>query len=238
MVASPDSTRPTDGDAAVTTTAQPTEGAATSQPVPTSQEAPVPEPSSLSIADWVEAWSEDPADVLVIGDGYTNLPSQWIQLWGERVADDRPVTIRHWGEAADQSFNSPIVLSGDEDDSLSIWSAGRADTTIEAAAERVDGFVGASTTPDAVLISLGMSSEDEDVSTGMDALLEDLPAVPLLVVLGPNDLYDAQVLDALREWVASHEERVTLVDLADRAPDSPSAEEWAQSFDEAIDRDG
>ena len=88
----------------------------------------------------VDAWADvvlgdDAADLLVIGDGYSNLADQWLELWAERVAEggDRPVTIRHWAEADDVTFADPIQLA-EGDDGLSVWSASRGETTISDAA--------------------------------------------------------------------------------------------------------
>lgn len=243
---------PSSLDSAVATgTVTPTDDAATSSTQPdgkksedsraTSTEAP---PTTAPAADgspaptaedWQEAWSED-ADLLVIGDGYSNLPSQWVQQWADRVGEDRPVKIRHWGEASDVEFNDPIVLSEEGGPSLTVWSAGRAGSTVQAAAERYDRFVDASTTPDAVLVTLGLSSADEDIAEGLDALVRQIAEdAPVLVLVGPEGLYEEGVSDAFATWAQDNDERVALLDLRDVAPENPTAEQWAVAFEDALD---
>src|SRR5690606_22567043 len=60
--------------------------------------------SAPSVEGWVDAWSDE-SDLLVIGDGLSNMPSQWVQLWARQVGRDRPVQLHHWGERSDVSFN-------------------------------------------------------------------------------------------------------------------------------------
>ncbi len=186
---------------------------------------------------WVEAWSAD-ADLLVVGDGFSHLPGQWLQLWAERVGDDRPVTIRYWGEAEDVAFNDPVVLSDGDGEPLTIWSASRNGSTIHDAAEDYQRFVDASTAPDAVLISMGLDSGDEDVADGMDDLIAQIDDededVPVLLTIGPEGLYREGVGDALLAWAEEHAERVAVLDLRGEAPDGASAEQWATSFQDAL----
>ena len=138
--------------------------------------------------------------------------------------------IRHWGEAADTTYNPPIVLSEGDGPELTVWSASRAGTTIAAARERLDRFQGEADAADAVLVSLGGSSKDEDVAAEMDAILDELPEVPVLVVIAPAGLYPAGVADALADWAPEHPDRVALIDLRDTAVADASAEAWALAF--------
>lgn len=186
------------------------------------------------VADWVEAWAQPDADLLVIGDGYSNLPSQWVQQWGALVGQERPVTIRHWGEAADVSFNDPIELSSGQGDALEIWSASRGGTTIADATERLETFDAASHDPEAVLVSLGQASAGEDIPVALDDLLAGLPEVPVLVLVGPAGLYEPGVGDAVAEWAGENADRVVTVDLREATSDDPTAEEWALAFQDAL----
>ncbi len=216
------------GDAAATTSEAPADDAAS-----TSDDGDGPE---TGVEAWVQAWSDD-ADLLVVGDGFSNLPTQWVQLWAAAVGDDRPVEIRHWGEAADVSFNDPIELSTGDGPRLTVWSASRDGSTIHDAAERYGRFVEASTAPDAVLVSLGLDSGDEDVAEGLDQLVGEIDEdVPVLVAIAPEGLYDDGVGDAILAWAQEHADRVAVVDLRGATPDEASAEEWAEAFDAALGR--
>lgn len=219
------------------TAEEPQDGDQAETEVATQEHSPPPSPSEdvARLSDWRSDIVTDSADLLVVGDGYSNLPSQWIQLWGAVLSEDRPVTIRHWGEAADRSFNEPIELSTGDGPSLSIWSASRDGSTIMDAVERLERFDRASADPEAVLISLGQGSADEDIPAAMDELLAGLPEVPVLLVVGPAALYDAGVGDALADWGVNNEDRVVTVDLRETTSGSPTAEEWAQAFQEALD---
>lgn len=193
-----------------------------------------PRSTQPTVDEWVEAWSDE-AELLVIGDGYSNLPTQWVQVWAGSLGDERPVQIHHWGEAEDVAFNDPIVLSDTGDEPLTVWSASRAGSTVEDAAERYDDFVDASAKPDAVLVSLGLSSADEDIKAGLDALVEEIDDdIPVLVLIGPEGLYEEGVGDAIQSWVEDNEDRVSVVDLRDVAPESPDAEQWARAFQRSL----
>ncbi|WP_151526776.1 hypothetical protein [Serinicoccus kebangsaanensis] len=187
-----------------------------------------------SVQGWREAWSGEDAALLVVGDGYSNLTSQWVQLWGALQADDRSTLISHWGEEADVAFNDPIELSADAGPSLHVWSASRGGSSIGDAADRVEQFLDAAAPPDAVLVSLGGSSGGEDVPAQLDRLVGQLPDVPVLVAAGPSELYSAGVADAVAGWAQDNADRVSLVDLREATVDNPTAEEWALAFDEAV----
>ena len=174
---------------------------------------------------------------LVVGDGYSNLPTQWVQEWGGRLGEDRSVSIHHWGEAADKSFADPIELSDAGDPALTIWSASRDGSTVSDAAERVDRFVEASTGPDAVLISLGLSSDDEDIDAALDDLVDQLPDLPLLISVGPAELYEPGVGDAFLEWAQDNADRAAVIDLSGMTG-TPTAEEWAAAFEAALAEQG
>ncbi|MGC5584533.1 hypothetical protein [Ornithinimicrobium sp. W1665] len=190
-----------------------------------------------TVEAWVHAWSDE-SDLLVIGDGYSNMPTQWVQLWGDEVGSDRPVTIHHWGEAADVTFNDPIVLSEEDGPQLTIWSASRDGTSIADAAERVDRFADEAGDVDAVLVSLGMDSEDEDVAASLDTLLAEVDAIdedlPVLVAVAPPELYGPGVADEILAWAQDNADRVAVVDLSTIASDDPTAEEWALAFAEIL----
>lgn len=192
-----------------------------------------------SVQEWVDAWSEE-ADLLVVGDGYSNLPSQWVQLWGAQVATGRPVTIRHWGEAEDVTFNDPIVLSETDGPQLTIWNASREGSTVADATARIKRFVEeAGGEVDAVLVSLGMDSGGEEIAASLDGLITALngidDGVPVLVAVGPPGLYEPGVADGVNAWSEEKDDRVALLEIGTEAPDEPTAEEWAMAFQQLLD---
>lgn len=218
-------------DAALTSDGAAATGSAADDAALTSEE-------PVAVLDaWNEAVARDGANLLVVGDGYSHLPEQWVQLWGALRGDDRPVSIRHWGEAEDRTFNDPIVLSEGEGSSLAIWSASRAESTIAAAVERLERFDRASADPVAVVVSLGQASGGENAAEQLDALLAGLPEVPVVLVVGPEGLYDDGVGDAFAEWAQDHEDRIALVDLRGTAPAGASAQDWADAFESALTED-
>ncbi|WP_134774404.1 hypothetical protein [Ornithinimicrobium flavum] len=235
-----------DATATATATAEPTEPVADTTASPTSDPAQTaapdddvaaatqaPEDDGATVEEWVAAWQEE-ANLLVVGDGYSNLTTQWVQQWATLVAQERPVQIRHWGEGEDRTFTAPIVLSEGEGPALRVWSASRGGTTIAQAADRLDRFDRVSADPAAILISLGMDSEEEDIASAMDELLDGLHDVPVLVAIAPEGLYEPGVADDLLTWAQDNEERVAVVDLRETGLVEPTAEEWALAFQEAI----
>ncbi|USQ76108.1 hypothetical protein [Ornithinimicrobium cryptoxanthini] len=238
-------TRPatgSDNQAAATSTAAPTgdedettESATGETETATASNASVDSESTPSVESWVDAWSGE-ADLLVIGDGLSNMPNQWVQLWARQVGQDRPVQLHHWGERSNVSFNDPRVLSEAGGAALTVWSASRAGSSVADAAEHYERFVEASTTPDAVLVTLGHSSGREDVAAGLDALLDQIDeTIPVLIAIGPEGLYADGVGDAFLDWAQDHDDRVSMLDIRPVAPAYPTAEQWALAFQEALD---
>ncbi|MCK0112766.1 hypothetical protein MWU75_11505 [Ornithinimicrobium sp. F0845] len=220
-------------DAAVESSAAPnaadTTGTATAADTPPTT---LPAPT---VGDWVSAWSTQDADLFVIGDGFSNLRSQWVHQWAGLVAAERPVQIHHWGEAADVSFNEADLISEGEGAQLTIWNASRADTTVSEAAGRTSEFLEAAGDVDAVMVSLGRESTPSGVAASLDQLVDEVgPDLPVLVVIGPPGLYGSDVADGILAWVEDHDERVSLVDLRESAPDEATAEEWAAAFQAAL----
>lgn len=233
----PQEVRVADGDearqtmGATSTTAQAEDDNAVHTEPPTAEVTSPPAEAELD--DWLAA-VDGPADLLVIGDGYSNLPSHWLQQWGALLADDRKVVIRHWGEAADTSFNDPITLGTAKRNQLEIWSASRAGSSIDDAVQRLDRFLGDADGPEAVLITLGGSSGSEDVSAALDDLLEALPDVPVLLSVGPADYYAPGVGEDMATWGAKNAEQVVTVDLRDQTQGAPNAEQWARAFQSSL----
>lgn len=219
------------------TTEQPSETERPTRENEPNQEEQPTEQDDPTLDGWRSAWSGDDADLLVIGDGYSNLESQWVQEWAALQDDSRPTQISHWDEGADDGFNDPIELSEGAGSSLHVWSASRDGTTIEQAADRVGRFVDASAPPQAILISLGGSSGDEDVANELDGLLRRLPEVPVLVAAGPSGLYEPGVADSVVNWAEDNDERVSMVDLREAVSVELTAEEWAQAFEQALGED-
>lgn len=191
-------------------------------------------PEGPTAAGWLEALAGDGSNLLVVGDGYSHLPEQWVQRWADLVSADRPVAIRHWGEAADTSFNEPIELSEGDGPSLTVWSASRDRSSVADAVERYARFVSASAEPDAVLVSLGQASDGEDVATELDALLDEVGDVPVIVTLGGAGLYDEAVGADIAAWAQDHADTVVLVDLRSELGDDATPEDWAQAFADAL----
>lgn len=218
-------------DAAGTDAAGATDGAPATGPAPPAAGLAGP------VADWVAAWQGE-ADLLVLGDGHANEDSEWVQAWGDLLGRDRPVTIRHWGEAADQTFNPPLTLAEGAGDPLRIWSGSRAASTIGSLTGLLPRMDAASADPDAILVALGSASVGEDVPAALDALLADLPPglgdAPVLVLVGPAGHYDPVVADALADWAAAATDRFALVDLRESAPEQADAQEWAQALQDAL----
>lgn len=216
------------------TTASPTDGpATTSAPGDETQRTADPVSEDTTVEQWVTAW-EDEADLLVVGDGYGNLRAQWVQEWASVVAQDRPVQIRHWGEAEDWWFTEPVVLSEGDGPELRVWSASRAGTSIADATERLERFGRASGDPEAVLVSLGLDSGEEDVPAAMDELLAGLDEVPVLLSIAPEGFYPTGVADDLLAWAQDNAERVAVLDLRDSELTVRTDEEWAQAFAQAL----
>lgn len=195
---------------------------------PTQQ--PYPDTGPVTVETWTQAWADDQSDLLVVGDGHSNLDSQWVQVWAEATAEERPVELSHWGEAADVEFNEPLTLSDGDGPLLRVWSASRAGSTIADAADRAELFLETSPSPRAVLISLGLSSGEEDVDAAMDQLLSELPEVPVLVAVGPRASYPEGVADAIYDWTEQDPGRVAVIDLRDMEPSEPGPQEWAAAF--------
>lgn len=197
--------------------------------------APAVSSSPATVEDWVAAWSGPGSGVLVIGDGFSNLRSQWIHQWAILLAAERPVQIEHWAEAEDVSFNEPDILSDGAGSELTVWNASRADTTIAEAAEHLQTFRAAAGEVDAVLVSLGRGSADEDVAASLDELVGALEAdLPVLLVIAPPGLTSTSTSDAILAWAQAHEDRVSVVDLRESAPEVASAEQWAAAFASAL----
>ena len=210
-------------------------GAATSDAEETTAE-----PSSSSVASWARAL--DRADhLLVLADGRGNEESEWVQVWGTLLAADRPVTLRHWGEAQDRSFNPPTTLpeDGGEGRPLTIWSASRAASSIASVTELLPRIDSASADPDVLLVSLGAASAEEDVPDALDGLLAALPpglaGVPVLVVVGPSGSgSEEDVDDAVATWAQEHADDVALVDLRESGAGDADPQGWAQALQEAL----
>jgi len=222
-------------DTDATTATDPAQDAATAGTAPDGDTPGSTAPPATSVAGWASAWSGPDADLLVIGDGFSNLRSQWIHQWATELAAERPVQIHHWAEAEDVRFNEPDVLSEGSGPGLTIWNASRGDTTIGEAAEHTEAFLGAASQVDAVLVSLGRGSAGEDVAASLDHLMGELDAdLPVLVLAGPPGLYNTGVSDGILAWAQAHQDRVALVDLRGTAPDQATAEEWAGAFQAAL----
>lgn len=220
-------------DPGVDVTASPTTSPSASAPADDSTATTGPPDSEPSgVAEWVDAWADE-SDLLVIGDGYSNLTTQWVQQWAALVGQERPVQIRHWGETEDRTFTEPIVLSEGEGPPLRVWSASRGGTTIAEAADRLERFDRASADPVAILVSLGMDSEGEDIGSAMDGLLAGLDDVPVLVAIAPEGLYEPGVADEIAAWAQDNGDRVAVLDLRESGLVEPTAEQWAQAFQDA-----
>lgn len=198
------------------------------------------QPASSPLASWVTALKR--ADhLLVLGDGRANEDTEWVQVWSGLLAADRPVSLRHWGEAKDWSFTEAISLPGEaaEGDRLTVWSASRRASSVASVTELLPRIDSASADPDAILVSLGAASADEDVPAAMNELLAALPeglaGAPVLVLVGPaGSGSDPGVDDALASWAQEHDDEVALVDLREGDAGAGDPQAWAQALQDAL----
>jgi hypothetical protein len=181
----------------------------------------------------LEGEDDGAVDVVVIGDDTSNNRSEWVHLWAERLADERPVTVVHWAEQADVAYTTPDVLSeSGEGAMLSIWSPGRAGTDIAEAAERVEEFLPDAPT-DLVLVNLGVNNDADEVEDQMQDLLDALrglvgDGVPVGVVLQAEQVSTPEVNTALADFAADN----GLATLDATEADGP--QDWAETIDELL----
>ncbi|MCE0485995.1 SGNH/GDSL hydrolase family protein [Ornithinimicrobium sediminis] len=181
----------------------------------------------------LEGEDDGAVDVVVIGDDTSNNRSEWVHLWAERLADERPVTVVHWAEQADVAYTTPDVLSeSGEGVMLSIWSPARAGTDIAAAAERVEDFLPDAPT-DLVLVNLGVNNDADEVGDQMQDLLDALrglvgDGVPVGIVLQAEQVSTPEVNTALADFAADN----GLATLDATGADGP--QDWAETIDELL----
>jgi lysophospholipase L1-like esterase len=174
---------------------------------------------------------DDPVTIAVLGDSTSNERSEWVHLWAEMLAEDRPVTISHWNEADGTSYNGPDILSEDgEGSEVTIWSGSVAGATAASTAELLPGIV--PERPDFVIYNFGHNSTVDVVADHFDELHSGIKDVygdlPTIVILQNPQLDDANadVREAVEAWA-----RANGADVIDVAADWPQAA-WPWLVDE------
>lgn len=194
--------------------------------------------------------SGDPVTVTVLGDSTGDSTSEWVHLWAQGLAADRPVTIAHWKQDPGTAFYPQVVLS-DEGDAgrVTIWNGSVADGTAAEALEEIDALV--PEIPDLVLLNFGHAQSVFTVVEELQALHEEVQAaygdVPTLLILQnpQRDDANASVREAAASWAAGADVRVidvasvfegTGVDLLsdDTQPDDVGQELWARTVGDAL----
>lgn len=185
--------------------------AVTQEPVDDAQ--PV---AALEVARMV-LQSPEPVTISALGDSTSNTRQEWVHLWAQTLAHDRPVTISHWNESTEEGFVEPDVLSTSGDGSrVTIWSGSQGGASAAYPAQRLDVMV--PETPDLVLLSFGHNQSAETVQAQFQALLDAVRGshddVPVVVVLQQPQAADAnaEVRKLIREWAEA--EGLAIVDVA------------------------
>lgn len=217
-----------------------TDAATASQPVPddaeATSEAAADEPDRTSLEELsaaLEGQDDEAVDLVVIGDDTSNNRDEWVHQWGEALADERPVTVVHWGEQEDVDYTSPDVLSESGDGAmLSIWSAARGGTDIAGATERLESFLPEAQT-DLVLVNLGVNNDADEVPEQMQDLLDALADltgddVPVGIVLQSEELSSPAINTALADVAADRDVVVLDATAAD------DAQEWAETIEDLL----
>ncbi|WP_153392874.1 SGNH/GDSL hydrolase family protein [Ornithinicoccus halotolerans] len=153
--------------------------------------------------------ADAPVTLVVLGDSTSNTRDEWVHLWAEELAEQRPVDISHWDETSQAGYVEPDVLSESGDGSaLTIWSgsqSGSGPTYPLAALETV-----VPEQPDLVIYSYGHNITAEQVPEDFGQLHEGITGlygeVPTLAVLQNPQLGDANadVREAVADWAESN----------------------------------
>lgn len=204
-----------------------TEGAeSTQRPDEETAGEPSPSPEERLVAA-LTGQGDEPVDVVVLGDDTSNLRSEWVQLWGEALSDERPVSVVQWDETVDISYTRPDVLSEDGGGTpLTIWSASRTGADIDSVSRRLAVFLAPE--PNVVVISLGVNDSQEQVIEHAHELVEAVRElsgdVPLAIVRQGAGGADSEVDDALTSLARA--EGIVVLD----ARDAETAQEWADQI--------
>lgn len=233
------------GDDAAATTGSQDDDATTDSPQDAQEEAGDPlETARQALA------SGDDVVLSVLGDSTSNSRSEWVHLWAEDMAEDRPVSILHWMESSGDGYNEPDVLSEEGDDgAVTIYSGSVADASAAYPATRIGQMVPEE--PAAVLLSYGHANTADDIGEELDETAQALemvyPGTPVIVVLQNPTVEDREpeVREAAREW--AEENGAGVIDVAaefdpagwpllgdDDFPSDEGHQLWAQTVDEAL----
>jgi lysophospholipase L1-like esterase len=143
--------------------------------------------------------------VAVLGDSTSNERSEWVHLWAETLAEDRPVSISHWNEADGAAYNEPDVLSEDgEAGAVTIWSGSQAGVAARFPVERLEAMVPEE--PGFVIFSYGhnntLENIDGQLSELRSALTDEFGELPIICILQNPQLDDqnADVREAVAAW--------------------------------------
>ena len=161
--------------------------------------------------------SPEPITISVLGDSTSNTRQEWVHLWAQALAGDRPVSISHWNESTEEGFVEPDVLSTSGDRSpVTIWSGSQGGASAAYPVQRLDVMV--PEPPDLVLLNFGHNQTAETVQAQFQELLGAVRGsseeVPVVVVLQQPQAGDAnaEVRQLIREWAEA--EGLAVVDVA------------------------
>ena len=183
---------------------------------------------------WLDALAKPGAQLLVVGDRTVNDRDEWVVEWAA-LQGGRPIDVLFWQEESGASYEGRLRV-GDEESpgaDLTIWDAGREDTTVAQAADRVGSFVEQGAVPDVVLVTV-TDGDRED----FDALASELQeaageSVPTLVVLSPARWAPADEVRVLAAW--ADDQKVPVIDLrASTDSPIPTPREAAQAVQERL----
>lgn len=207
--------------------AAPEEGAETAAPEEDAE--PAEASPEISLAAAIQGADDDAVSVAVLGDDTSSARDEWVQVWGQLVADQRPVRVVHWDEEGDVSFTEPDVLSESGDGTpLTIWSTSRTGADVDVTTERLAELLPPEGDADAVIINLGTNDAPDEIAGDLDALLEAVRAevgnVPVGLVRQGLPGASAETMEAAEAWAAD-QEGVTVLDLSGEV----GPELWAQA---------
>lgn len=155
---------------------------------PTDRDTDQPTTRSLSAARDVVA-SDEPVNVLIVGDESGSALNEWVAGWGRSLNDQRTVTQRQWNFKKEQFAPTSSRLGG-EGPELTIWNLSQPGARADYPASRL-AEVGEE--PDLVLYSFSRNNKSNDIGdqllTTTDAIAAEWGEVPGVLVL-PNPAAD------------------------------------------------
>lgn len=174
------------------------------------------EQSPLEVARAV-LQSGTPVTVSALGDSTSNTRQEWVHLWAQELAADRPVSISHWDEGAQDGFVQPDVLSATGSGSpVTIWSGSQGGASAAYPVERLGTTIPES--PDLVLLNFGHNHTPQNARSDFQSLLAAIRDahgdVPVVVCLQQPQAGDAnaEVRELIDDWATA--EGLATIDIA------------------------